>query len=71
MNETVDRVARAICKARFMDSGTGDDGWADCSPEMENDYRRQARVILNEMITILYEWGEDQAAAVMRDRARS
>jgi hypothetical protein len=46
VSEMIERVARAICKSRFLDSGTGDDGWDDASPEIRCDYRAEARAAI-------------------------
>jgi hypothetical protein len=50
MSEMIERVARAISKARFLNGGNeDDDGWDDCSAGLRNDYRTQARAAVEAM----------------------
>ena len=57
MTETMtERIGRAI---------------RDCEIKPDRDWEWLGRAALNEVINILYEYGEDQAASVLRDRARA
>lgn len=49
--EAVERVARAICKVRFLVwDGDDDDGWLDASEELREQYLKEARAALSAAI---------------------
>ena len=45
----VERVARVLCQARFLDGGVGDDGWSAASPQLRVDLLAQARAAIEAM----------------------
>lgn len=48
-NQMVERVARAICRDRFLASDAEDDGWAAACEQLREDYRGQARAAIEAM----------------------
>lgn len=45
--DLVEAIARALCKARYDNSGVeSDDGWDSATPLMQAEYRRVARVVV-------------------------
>lgn len=50
MSEMVERVARAICKARFSNGGNADDdGWDDAPEKFKDEYLAEARAVIEAM----------------------
>jgi hypothetical protein len=50
VSEMVDRIARAIHKAIYLNGGLeDDDGWDDCSPILKEHRRNSARAALEAM----------------------
>lgn len=47
--DMIERVARAICKDRYLDGGTDDDGWSDLTEMQREDYRGNARAAIEAM----------------------
>lgn len=50
MDSMVERVARAICKTRFLNGGDeDDDGWDSATPGIQSDYMANARAAIEAM----------------------